>query len=495
MPKFEDKVCVIVDAYSTGRFLTPMLSGYGYSCVHVQSMQHQPAMFSRSFKPEYFLENIIHEGDISVTLERLKKYQVKFLVPGAESGVILAEQLAHEMKLPVNDISLNKARRNKFAMTDAVNKSGIKTVDYCCANNVEEILVWARRLNKYPYVIKPTESAGGDNVHFCNNESEIRTAFLAVMDAKNIFGDKNVEVIAQTFATGQEYVVNTINLSGASFVTDVWRVNKKTGTAAYDTCELVRVEDPVYSKLVPYTKSVLNALGVSHGAAHTELKYDEREDSPVLIESAARLMGAAELSFATEIYGYNQASIMLEAYLNPDEFMLRVERGPKDKVKYGLNVLLMSDFDGVLVKNLPIEDKLRSLKTIHSYNVYVRQGDSIAKTIDMATCPGTIYLIGDSKDEVWRDYQQIRAAEKGLYESAVGRSLDQKAEFSNDSNQQSASREKQRASSWLSSKSAKYTIATFVAVIGVGIGGRLLMNRSGNASLSAAAGNTPTLTG
>ncbi len=73
--KSESKLCLIVDAYSTGRFLPSELKKYGFDCIHVQSTPKIPKNFQASFNLNDFIENIIHENDIEETLKILGDFR------------------------------------------------------------------------------------------------------------------------------------------------------------------------------------------------------------------------------------------------------------------------------------------------------------------------------------------------------------------------------------------------------------------------------------
>ena len=417
--KFKKQVCVIVDAFSTGKYLAPAF--IDYNCIHVQSSENIPAKLANTLRKTDFIKNIIFTGDIHAVLKQLADYQVKLCIPGSESGVMLADTLSDAFKLPSNGIDYSQARRNKYLMTNVVAKAGLKTVKHIQADNENEILCWTERLEKedFPVVLKPIDSASSDNVHFCATKEEIVIAFKAVIDANNLFGEKNNIVLAQSFNSGQEYIVNTVSWEGKHFVAEIWRVNKKQYTAIYDTCEVVAVNDVEYSELVNYTFKVLDALHIQYGAGTTELKYTQK-NGPVLLECAARLMGAAEVAYSQEIFGYSQLSLMVEAYLNTSAFLKRFSCSQEQVTRYALAVLLISDANGVLFKELPLAKFAKQLATFYSYDMVAEKGSQINITTDMLSSPGTIYLLGKNKDALQRDYQAIRTSEKqGVYRENV----------------------------------------------------------------------------
>ncbi len=420
MTKTSKDVCLIIDAYSTGRHIAPMLVGYGYKCIHLQSSESLPENMTKSLRKEDFLMNIIHTGDISDVLEKIKAYKVKMCVPGYESGVELADVLCEKMKINGNSVALSSTRRNKWSMIDTVSSAGLLTASHFISNELKRIYEWIEKNQiAFPLVLKPILSANGDNVHFCESKETIKKAFEKIMQSQNCFAQRNEEVLVETYLDGEEYIVNTVSSEKANYTVEIWRVKRKMLSTIYDSCELVSPSENEYQELSIFTGNVLEALGIFYGAATTELKYTK--NGIALIETGARLMGGMELSFSTEIFGYNQLTLMLESYFNPDLFKERVlAKKHISQKKYGLAVLLISDVSGYVLKEPEIEGiyDIEKLGSFYSID-FPAKGDKLEVTTDSLTGPGVVYLISDNKDELLRDYQKIREIEKFLYKNIV----------------------------------------------------------------------------
>jgi biotin carboxylase len=411
---------IIIDAFSTGKTLAKFLKQYGHNLIHIKSSPALPSRFQHN--PEDFSENLEYTGDINNIEQILTKYKkIIMCVPGSESGVELADLLSERLGLPTNGTEFSKARRNKFEMIDKVAAAGIPTVKHYKANNVEDIIEWwDKELKEDRIVLKPLESASGDNVFFCHNRKEIIAAFEIIIKDQNLFGEQNIEVLAESFNQGCEYIVNTVSSHGFHIVTEIWRINKKPGTLIYDTAEIVHENEEEFEKLFNYAKQVLDALHIQYGACTTELKYT-KQDGPKLIETGARMMGAAPVTFSNELAGCSQVSLMADAYLSLDkeEFMACVATRKHNKKFYGMAVILISYVLGTLTDDLDTSD-IEKLKTYHSKAIAVKKGDSLPITVDSLTAPGEIYLFSTEKEELLEDYRALRDIEANkLYVSAL----------------------------------------------------------------------------
>lgn len=414
---FEKIVCVIVDAYSTGKNLALAFKARGYPCIHIKSSEQLPENFQH--RKEDFIKSLTYIGDIDEIIKELQEFKVKLCVPGYESGVALADLLSEILELPGNGTQLSTARRNKFEMIECVAKAGISTVQHFKSDDLNRILNWVKENNLNQVVLKPLDSANGDGVYFCNTKEEISAAFKNIISKKNQFGEKNQIVLTESYNEGEEYIVNTVSWENKHFTAEIWHITRRVNTTIYEKAEIVDPLDAIWPTLIEYTKKVLNALGIKYGAGTTELKYS-RTNGPILIETSSRLMGGAPLILSQEVIGYTQLSLMIEAYLEPDVFLKRFEEKPGALNKMGMAVLLISNTEGKLTRNLNFK-QFASIQSLIGYKIInIEQGNIIFKTIDSLTSPGEIYLLALNKQQLEEDYKRIRNIEADdFYTSAV----------------------------------------------------------------------------
>ena len=416
MMKFEKNACVIINAYSTGKFLAPAFIGNGYPCIHIKSDPTLPSKYKHNTAD--FIESLVYTDDIDAILTSLQKYKIKCVIAGSESGIDLADKLNALLDLPGNTPNLSRARRDKYLMTEVIAQAGLKTVRHYKSDAVDDILSWATQLGQLPVVLKPLESQSGDHVFFCHNEREIRESFYKIKKSINLFGKSNEEVLAQSFNPWEEYIVNTVSCQSQHYTVEIWRVTKLPNSTIYDYAELIHADEPEFKPLTEYTNNVLNAVGIKYGAATTELKYTLK-NGPVLIETTSRPMAGAPLSLSREMHGHTQIDLTIEAYLNPTDFLRRTHEAPVISKKYAVAVVLISDIEGTLAKDIDTND-IKQLNTINSFMLDGESGSQIKKTVDTLTAPGEIYLIGADRASLLSDRDAIRKLEqRGLYRDAL----------------------------------------------------------------------------
>jgi biotin carboxylase len=113
------------------------------------------------------------------------------VIPGAETGVELADMLSDRMGLRSNGSEGSIARRNKYHMGEKVRQAGVRAVKQKLCRSLEEIQTFlctlpggggpgAMKGVPLKCVVKPVLSAGSDDVFLCNNKEDAIIAFSKI---------------------------------------------------------------------------------------------------------------------------------------------------------------------------------------------------------------------------------------------------------------------------------------------------------------------------
>jgi biotin carboxylase len=408
---------LIVDAYSTGAALAPRFHAAGIETLHVQSRPVPPLFYQRSFHPEHFAANVVHDGDLDATLAALAGHPIDFVVAGAETGVPLADALAERLGLPGNGTALSHARRDKHAMAEAVRAAGLNAVAQLRTGDPGEAVAWARARDDWPVVVKPLDSAGTEGVFFCEDASEVEAAFGASIGRPNALGGANRELLVQEELRGVQYFTDSISWDGVHHVSEIWRSRKRL---VHDTCEMYDYEDlleprgPEQDAVADYVRGVLDALGIRYGAAHTELVLTDR--GPVLIECGARMQGTI-LDQVVDRCTPSHVTVTVDAYLDPSSVPRRAANPPALRERARV-VTLISNAEGTIVAVR--HDELEAIPSYAGAVAMLGPGDRIARTYDLFTSPGTVYLVHPDEARLQEDYERLRYLEESgrLFEVA-----------------------------------------------------------------------------
>lgn len=406
---------VVVDAYSTGARLAPRFAAAGMPVVHVQSSPRLPDFYARAFRAGDFIENVVHEGDLEATAARLAAHDPAFVVVGAEPGVPLADALSERLGLPSNGSALSAARRDKNAMGEALRSAGLRTAEALKTGDAAEAVAWVVARGGAPVVVKPLDSAGTDGVSICGDAAAIEAAFAANLGRPNALHGDNEELLVQELLQGTQLFVNSISWDGVHHVSEVWRDNKLRAGAnfIYDYEELLPRHGEQQDQVVPYVESVLDALGIRFGPAHTEVMLTAT--GPVLVESGARMHGSVPDEIVDRCTPSHQ-TLTAEAYLDPHSVARRAQR-PYELAAGAYCVMLISQHEGRIAS----DEGMREIEALSSFAGTISMlgpGDELKRTVDLFSCPGIIYLVDRDRDQLKADYDRIREldAEGAVFE-------------------------------------------------------------------------------
>jgi biotin carboxylase len=408
---------VVVDGFSSGKFVARRLSEKGCVLMHVASSGDLDGYYYKGFDQALY-EQMIVSADFATTLASVERFEPQFIIAGAETGVLLADQLNERLRLPYrNDFDKTSARRNKYDMIQCVTHAQLPAARQFIAGTWELAQDWIRHHGRFPVVIKPLESAGADGVYICDTLLDCERAVGKLLGTTNKLNIPNSQVLIQEYLAGSEYVVNMVSLEGQQLVTEVVRYQKqrvKEGGTVYDIDELIEPDAVVYPILVDYTRAVVRCLGIRNGPSHAEVMFTE--EGPKLVEIAARTDGILRPDVSAQTTGLGQIEAVVLSITEPDMFVQLLTRAfDYRRLQHTYNVCLINRSAGYFDKDLFLTELLK-LESFFDAVFYVENGQQIGATHDVFSQPGTVYLVHANPAVVEADYRRIRMLEaQGVY--------------------------------------------------------------------------------
>jgi biotin carboxylase len=405
---------VIVDPFSSGGMYAPAFLAASVPVVAVLSRPTPPPVYAPSFHPEDFSEVIAYEGDLDDVVRRVGALAPRCVLPGADSGVELADALAARVTPALANVpGLASARRHKWDMAQALAAVGLPIIPQVCTADPDEVDDWIKRENLagQDLVVKPPKSASTDGVTRVPGGVGWRRAFDAQLGRPNQWDVINERMLVQVYATGTEYVVDTFSHDGRHTVTDVCqyhKVDNGTHMAVYDSMRWVPPDEHLVADLVAYTAAALDAVGLRFGAAHTEVMWTA--DGPRLVEINARPHGGGQPRFCRVATGDSQVDRAVRLFTGqgtlPAGYELR---------QHLVVVFLISRAAGTL-RNVEILDAVQDLPSHHYSEVNVHNGDAIGVTQDLldTLALGFVILSHPDADQVTADHHTVRSIESSL---------------------------------------------------------------------------------
>jgi biotin carboxylase len=401
----------VVDGYSSGAQLPSVMKEHGWKCLHVRTLDHVPPYYLVTFNADEYIGHFTYEGDIVALARAVAAYRPSAVLPGAESGVVIAERLAAKLSLPGNDPSYSNSHRDKYEMHNRLKQAGLRGVDHYLARDFDGLFSWAQR-GYWPIVLKPPASTCTDSVIFCQNPSELKHAFRRIYDSVNQLGSRNDAVLAQRFLSGQEYFIDGISGNGRHAITEIWRTDKiRVSGASFisDRSVLFDPTEPEMMPIVEYVHRVLDALGVCYGAHHTQLMVTD--EGPTLIECASRLSGGLNRPAANYAVGISILDLVANLVIVGEPYAKRLAEERKSHQHPLWQVQFISNQSGVVSQSF-YHELMATLCSKTWLQKAPKPGDSVTPTTDLFSSPGIVFMSHSDVEVLRADYTTVRRWER-----------------------------------------------------------------------------------
>lgn len=391
---------LIVDPFSTGALYAQKFYELGYQCyVVLTNSDINDGYFS--FDNTYFINKVAYS--VQECKEKFCRDKILAVVIGAETGVLIGEQLAEYFGVAGNSVRSGLKRRDKFIMQNALKESGLRHIKSQLINAGSEYFFDSES----GYIIKPVNSAGSDGVMFFENKKTLSNYIKNINWEKiNALGIKNDGYILQSFETGDEFVVDMIVQDDNIFICSlcVYKKGHHNGSKfVYENMQMLDIKNKEYQAIIQYATQCIKALEVKFGAVHMELLAKSSANgyiNPVMIEMGARLHGGVAPIIFEKCYQPNLLELSVYNYLNQD--LTQFYESTKDNIFYSkiLNkskvVFLINHKNKSKLDNKLFLSKIKNLPSF--YEVKIINNDILPITVDLLSCPVLVCLIGETSD-------------------------------------------------------------------------------------------------
>eukprot|EP00985_Skeletonema_marinoi_P033822 scaffold42277_cov153-Skeletonema_marinoi.AAC.1 len=434
------QLILIVDPYSTGCMVAQEITKRGYQIMAIWTKGFSDEMKTHvpvSCRDLTYVDQVQDElhwslDDLVRAVDQAKDraarkigkddgyYTIVGCIAGGEAGVDMADLLSEKLGVLSNGTKGDFAnRRDKRVQQDLVRDAGLRAVRQACGEKFEDVEEFLRS-EQFPVVLKPTDSAGSDGVKLCHSFEQAKEHFHHLLTVEAVNGGYNTQVLCQEFLQGKEYVVDHVSRNGVHKTMMVWVYDKRPRNGSQFVYFGMLPIDPTSDEakvLIPYTRGVLDALGMRHGPSHGEIIITN--DGPCLVEMNCRAHGGDGnwTPLARALTGsYCQVDVTANAYLDEEEFHKVPDVPPSPLKAHGLEINLVSYSKGK-VKSMPGFDVIKKLPSFVWLSPAVSIGSEVEYTIDLITSPGCCVLMNSDKDVLKKDVDFIRYLEEinGLF--------------------------------------------------------------------------------
>ncbi len=346
-------------------------------------------------------DEVVFSDDPKIILEKLRavRFKIKGAIPGIDSGVELADKIAHALKLPGNRYELSAARRDKGKMRQFLKKSGFPCPDFAICDTEKKVAAFINK-HKFPLVIKTPKGAATSHVYVCETKKSAIEGFRKIQGQDNFFGEKTTTAVIETFIGGDEYIVNTFGNGETVRVTDVW-VYEKLQTESFKNIYYNVISIPLTDRNTEEMRKagvkLAEAFGIKRGPAHIELKNDPVR-GPTMIELAARLCGAKLPEFIQKHTNFDPYQSTIEVFTQGTVCL------PKKIIaKKHSAVAFCPLFKKGIVKEISGIEEIEKLSSYENHHLNIKVGDLLNPSTHVNTTPLFVFMANSNRKKLLKD--------------------------------------------------------------------------------------------
>lgn len=198
-----------------------------------------------------------------------------------EAGVEVAAKLNQAWNIPWTPVDTVAMLKDKYAMRMQLNRAGFSEVNCALCQKESDLIDFAER-NGFPFILKPVDGAGSENVVKVDSSDTIKRII-------NDWRDKRFTAIAESWINGQEFSVETLSFCGKHHVVNITEKHVDENFVEIGHIIPARIDVSLTQKICHFVVDFLNLMGVTDGPCHTEIKVDS--DVIKVIESHNRVGG------------------------------------------------------------------------------------------------------------------------------------------------------------------------------------------------------------
>ncbi|MFE7302660.1 ATP-grasp domain-containing protein [Streptomyces sp. NPDC057579] len=216
-----------------------------------------------------------------------ERYPLAGVMTWTEWYLVPVARLARQLGLPTTAPESLQGCRNKNTSRVLFARHGVPSAASVSVRDQSEAAQAAQRIG-YPVVLKPASHAASIGVIRVNAPDELPGAYAFAAQAAGQ-GVENTRVLVEEYLDGPEVSVECVTYRGQTTVVAVTR--KTVGMPPYfeELAHAVDANDPLLAIVAPVAVAALDALGVTDGVSHVEMRLVDGR--PRLIEVNARLAG------------------------------------------------------------------------------------------------------------------------------------------------------------------------------------------------------------
>lgn len=266
----------------------------GLDVVYIQ----HPDEYDRTHWPYVDQALLVDYADTARLLPLVRSlhaaYPFQAVVSLYELGLLPAAEIDHMLGLDGNSLATVEMLLDKWRMRQHLNALGISPVAAAVGETEQELREFVQ-VHGLPVIVKPTREAGSIGIFAVRDDAELASVIARFRALNDQFSKKDLageldQFLVEEYLDGPEISVETLSFDGRHVLIGV--TDKVCGGPGFvEIGHSVPSRHPaaLLREVQDLVMTLLDAVGLRHGPAHTEVKLTSR--GPKLIESHNRIGG------------------------------------------------------------------------------------------------------------------------------------------------------------------------------------------------------------
>ena len=236
----------------------------------------------------YIPENLTLQQMIHAVAYMARSVKIDRIVALDEYDMESAAELREHMRIPGMGATTLRYFRDKLAMRERADQSGILVPPFCPVLNYDVLREFMARVAP-PWVLKPRSEASAIGIRKIEHADEL----WPLLDQ---LGDRQSYHLLEKFVPGEVFHVDSVISEGKVVFSEVHQYGRPPmqvshGGGIFTTRTLKRTS-PESKKLQTLQRNLQKALGFIRGVAHTEFIRADADKNFYFLETSARVGGA-----------------------------------------------------------------------------------------------------------------------------------------------------------------------------------------------------------
>lgn len=187
------------------------------------------------------------------------------------------------------------------------------------------------------------------------------------------------------------------------FVTDIWRYEKISNGFAdnlYYNIILEQMDDKEFMTLKDYAVRLADAVGISIGPIHAEIKLCNGE--PVMIEIASRFCGSNNPYYIRKYSSFDPINSTIEVYVNG---FCEVQ----SPIKFNGHIVIARESVNSMgvVKKITGLDRIYSLQSYQNHILSIAEDEFVKPSTSLVNMPLVVWLAHEDKEILINETQVV----------------------------------------------------------------------------------------